>query len=94
MNITDIKIRKLIDDGRPLKAIVSITIDDMLAIHDLKVIETAKNTFVAFPSRKYKNSEVFEDIVHPINAAARDYIASQVLAVYNIQRLKVGQAYD
>ena len=38
MNITDIKIRKIIPEGR-LRAIISITIDDMLAIHDIKVVQ-------------------------------------------------------
>ena len=37
MQITDVKIRKLFDDG-PMKAIVSITFDHQLAVHDIKVI--------------------------------------------------------
>ena len=37
MKITDIKIRKLFDDG-PMKAVVSVTFDDHLAVHDIKVI--------------------------------------------------------
>ena len=36
MEITDIKIRKLITEGR-LKAVVSITLDNMLAVHDIKI---------------------------------------------------------
>ena len=37
MEITDIKVRKLFDDG-PMKAIVSVTFDNELALHDVKVI--------------------------------------------------------
>ncbi len=37
MNITDVKIRKLFEDG-PMKAIASVTFDDQLAVHDIKVI--------------------------------------------------------
>lgn len=37
MEITDIKIRKLFDEG-PMKAIVSVTFDSQLAVHDIKVI--------------------------------------------------------
>ena len=38
MTITDIKIRKIIPDGR-LRAVISITIDDQIAIHDIKVVQ-------------------------------------------------------
>lgn len=37
MEITDIKVRKLFDEG-PMKAIVSVTFDNELALHDVKVI--------------------------------------------------------
>ena len=37
MVITDIKVRKLFDEG-PMKAIVSVTFDGQLAVHDIKVI--------------------------------------------------------
>ena len=40
MNITDIRIRKIYEDAR-LKALVSVTIDGDLAVHDNKVIEGA-----------------------------------------------------
>ena len=38
MQITDIKIRKFFEEG-PMKAVVSVTFDDCLAVHDIKVIE-------------------------------------------------------
>ena len=38
MNVTDIRIRRTYEDGK-LKALVSVTIDQDLAVHDIKVIE-------------------------------------------------------
>ena len=38
MQITDVKVRRLMEDGR-LRAVVSVTLGDEIAIHDLKVIE-------------------------------------------------------
>lgn len=38
MDISDIKIRKTITEGR-LRAIVSITIEDTLAVHDIKIVQ-------------------------------------------------------
>ena len=80
MNITDIKIRKIIPDGR-LRAIISITIDDMLAIHDIKVVQGDERLFVAMPSRKDENG-VFRDVVHPISLDARQLIEGQILDAY------------
>ncbi len=80
MNITDIKIRKIIPDGR-LRAIISITIDDMLAIHDIKVVQGDERLFVAMPSRKDENG-VFRDVVHPISPEARSLVEGQILEAY------------
>ena len=38
MKITDVKVRKLFDGEEPMKAIVSVTFDGQLALHDIKVI--------------------------------------------------------
>lgn len=80
MNITDIRIRKLLHDGR-LRAVVSITVDDLLAIHDIKVIEGPTRLFVAMPSRREENG-TFRDVVHPISAQAREYMETAILEAY------------
>ncbi|WMJ22018.1 SpoVG family protein [Paludicola sp. MB14-C6] len=80
MNITDIKIRKLISEGR-LRAIISITIEDTIAIHDIKVIEGPTRLFIAMPSRRDDNG-VFRDIVHPITPEARTEIEGILLDAY------------
>ena len=74
MEITDIKIRRIITEGR-LRAVVSVTVDNMLAVHDIKVVQGDERLFVAMPSRK--------DIVHPISAAARKMMESQILEAYH-----------
>ena len=80
MKISDVRIRKTMDEAR-LRAVVSLTIDDCLAIHDIKVIQGDERLFVAMPSRK-DESGVFRDIVHPISPAAREQLESAVLAAY------------
>ena len=64
MNITDIRIRRTYCENR-LRALVSITIDHDLALHDIKIIQGADRLFVAMPSRRDENGE-FRDICHPI----------------------------
>ena len=38
MNITDVRVRKITDEGK-MKCIVSITFDNLFVVHDIKVIE-------------------------------------------------------
>ncbi|MBO4523945.1 septation regulator SpoVG [Ruminococcus sp.] len=81
MEITDVKIRKIMSDGR-LRAVVSVTIDDMFAVHDIKVVQGDERLFVAMPSRKDENG-VFRDIVHPISASARKLFEETILEAYD-----------
>jgi stage V sporulation protein G len=38
MDITDVRIRKVNDDGK-MKAVVSVTFDEEFVVHDIKIIE-------------------------------------------------------
>ncbi len=80
MNITDVRVRKINQDGK-MKAIVSVTIDDAFVIHDVKVVEGQNGLFVAMPSRKTPEGE-FRDIAHPITSSAREIIQTAVLEAY------------
>ena len=80
MTITDIKIRKIIPEGR-LRAVISITIDDQIAIHDIKVVQGDARLFVAMPSRKAADGE-YRDIAHPINSDTREKIQGLILEKY------------
>ena len=80
MNITDIRIRKIYDDAR-LKALVSVTIDGDLAVHDIKVIEGPERLFVAMPSRKDENGTC-RDIAHPSAPEARRVLEDAILGRY------------
>ncbi|MBQ7923421.1 MAG: SpoVG family protein [Clostridia bacterium] len=86
MVITDIKVRKLFDEG-PMKAIVSVTFDGQLALHDIKVISVRDKNFIVMPSRKNPDG-TYRDIVHPINAAFRSELEELVLAAYEEELAK------
>lgn len=83
MEITDVKIRKIMSEGR-LRAVVSITVDDMFAVHDIKVVQGDERLFVAMPSRKDENG-IFRDIVHPISPSARKLFEDNILEAYEKQ---------
>ncbi len=81
MQITDVKVRKLFDEG-PMKAIVSVTFDGQLAVHDIKVINARDKFFIVMPSRKNPD-DTYRDIVHPINAQFRTMLEEAVIEAYN-----------
>ena len=89
MQVTDIKIRKFFDEG-PMKAIASVTFDDCLAVHDIKVIYARERFFIVMPSRKNPDG-TFRDIVHPINSDFRAAIEEAVIDAYHVQ-LAVAEA--
>lgn len=80
MEISDIKIRKTMHEGR-LRAVVSITIDNAIAIHDIKLVQGDERMFVAMPSRR-EDSGIFRDIIHPISSNVRDELEEKILKAY------------
>ena len=64
-----------------MKAVVSVTFEDMFVVHDIKVIEAGDKLFVAMPSRRTPEGE-FKDIAHPINSSMRDELHKRILSKY------------
>ena len=83
MKLTDIKIRKFFDEG-PMKAVVSVTFDGCLAVHDIKIIFAREKYFIVMPSRKNPDG-TYRDIVHPISSAARESLEQAVIDAYHVQ---------
>ena len=80
MKITDVRVRKVDTDSK-MRAVASITIDDVFVVHDIKVIEGEKGLFIAMPSKKTADGE-YRDIAHPINSATRELIQNNFLDAY------------
>ncbi len=68
-------------NDKPMKAIVSVTLDGQLAVHDIKVISAREKYFIVMPSRKNPDG-TYRDIVHPINSAFRAELESAVIKAY------------
>lgn len=81
MKITDIKVRKLFDEG-PMKAIVSVTFNNEFALHDIKVIYAKERYFIVMPTKKNPDG-TYRDVAHPINAAFRGKLEAAVLDAYD-----------
>ena len=81
LNITDIRVRLVNNANDKLKAVASITIDDEIVVHDIKVINGKDGYFLSMPSRKTNEGE-FKDIVHPIKTEVRESLKAMILAEY------------
>ena len=80
MNITDVRVRKISDEGK-MKGIVSVTLDNEFVVHDIKIIEGLNGLFIAMPSRKVGEGD-FRDIAHPINSETRTKLQEEIFAAY------------
>ena len=80
MEITDIKFRHVEQSGK-LRALVSVTFDGVLAVHDIKIIDGHDRLFLAMPSRRMPDGH-FREIAHPVGSALRVELEQEVLDAY------------
>ncbi len=80
MRITSIKMRRYFPTG-PLRAIMSIGIDNCLIIDNIKIIEKGGKEFVAMPGRKSKSGKYY-DIVYPKDTKNRKDFEKIMLNAY------------
>lgn len=86
MKVTNVKIREIYElKENRMKAMVSIVLEDCLAVHGIRVIEGNAGLFVAMPSQKRYDSD-FKDIVHPIIKDLRIEITKKVLDAYEQEK--------
>lgn len=71
----------MINDEKPMKAVLSVTFDGQFVIHDIKVISTNDKHFIVMPSKKNPDG-TFRDIAHPITREFREKIQEAVLKEY------------
>lgn len=64
-----------------MKAVVSVTFDHQIVVHDIKIIDGPERLFLAMPSRKAADG-TYRDIVHPISAEARAMLENAILDQY------------
>ncbi len=81
MNITDVRIRKVKDDGK-MKAVASVTFDNEFVVHDIKIIDGQNGLFVAMPSRRISDGD-FRDIAHPLVSEMRTRLCDAIFEEYN-----------
>ena len=89
MNIELTRLRRI--NHPKVKAVASILIDGVLAVHDSKLLTSDKGLLVAMPNKPDKQGR-YRDIVHPINSDLRKQIETIILKEY--KNGKVGKTYE
>lgn len=87
MKITEVKVFPVNEER--LKAYVTITIDSVFVVRDLKIIKGHEGLFVAMPSKKRKDGQ-FKDIAHPLNQETRNEIERAVFEAYENEVRSMG----
>ena len=82
MKVTTVNVKKIEKENSRMKGIASILLDDIIAIHDIRIISGDNGLFVAMPSRKTASGD-YRDIVHPISQEGREMIETAILDEYN-----------
>lgn len=82
MKVTSVNVKKIEKENSRMKGIASILLDDMIAIHDIRIISGENGLFIAMPSRKTATGG-YRDIAHPISSECRKMFEDAVLEEYN-----------
>lgn len=81
----EVKVHKIINNDKPLKVICSVTLGEMFAIYNVRVIKTDKGMFIGMPFEVYTDKDGNEqrrDVFHPISSEARKAMEEAVIAAY------------
>ena len=80
MKITNVNITKT--DTMPIKARISITVDEAIIVHNITISEDANgNLYVNMPSKKTPDGS-YLNIIHPINQETRKQINDTLITIY------------
>lgn len=93
LKITSLKIKKF---GRPkneVKGTVSIILNGILMIHDVKIVQLPNKRILSFPAQRIlrvnEDSQgvsehyIYSDIIHPITSEFRQYLESTIFELFD-----------
>ena len=69
----------------PVKAFVTVIIDNAFAVHGIKIIESKNELFVEMPSHTYKHSGygiTYTDVFHAVSEEAREVLNQKIIDCY------------
>ena len=89
----DVRVYPHNQDGNSTKAFASVTIEDLVAIKGIRVVEGSKDHFVTMPQSKDKEGN-FHDIAFPVTADLRKTINKAILDEFKEASKDIDKATD
>ena len=83
----DVRVYPIAEPQNGLKAFASVSIDDLVAIRSVRVVEGEKGLEVKMPQSQNKKTNEFHDIAYPINGDLRKLLNIAILDEYkNVEK--------
>lgn len=86
MNCTAKITKRINDENKSLKAVATVTIDEIIDIYGVRVIDAGNGIFVTMPSTSYRSKEskgiLYHPVVLPKTPELRKKIEDAVIKVY------------
>jgi len=67
------------------KAFASVSVEDLIAIRNIRVMDGIKGLFINMPQSKDSKSGEYHDIAFPLNKELRQQISKAIIDEYKIQ---------
>ena len=79
----DIRVYPIDEPKNNTLAFASATVNDMLAIHGIRVMDSKNGKFAAMPSMKDAKTGEYRDVCHPITSDLRKQLNAAILTAYD-----------
>lgn len=77
-----VKVNVLVNSTNRVKAMASVTFDNIFVVTGIKVVEGQNGVFIAMPQRKTASGE-YKDVCFPLTADFRKEISGEIIDAYN-----------
>lgn len=85
MNITSVNVRLMDERAGKVRANMSVTLDNCIAVHDILIVEGERGLMMCMPSRRCTDGR-YRDVVHPISQEARADLSAFCMQEYESAR--------
>lgn len=93
MKVTRVVPNSVTPQERGICGEFTVTLDDLLCIHRILVVNGEKGLFITFPNvgdtRRGKQPKRYVDVVHPVDNSLRQHIQAEVLSRYEEEVSKI-----
>ena len=94
LKVTNVKVKRFGEPKSNVLGVASILINDLLVIHDIRIVQLKERRILSFPAKRVVRTEdsltgerkyyTYEDIVHPANSEFRKYLEEIIFSQFDV----------